>query len=128
MKSTRPQTTKTSADTHTGIVSQAATLLADLPSAHMCVAPTPRMKRLLATLVAHSSLMREQIDALVGCSNAPGLVFTLRNAGLELPCTPKCHHDRDGLLCRPGRYCLTEGDRFLAQQWLAEHTDAPDVS
>ena len=62
--------------------------------------------------------MREDLDRIAGASNAPDLVFRLRAAGLEIPCDRVERLDRDGQVCRPGRYSLTADDRKRIRDWL----------
>lgn len=77
---------------------------------------TPRMARLLALLESGTWLSREDVDRLVGVSNGPGVVRDLRGVlgygAIEMKTVPK--RDRDGKVCRPGRYRLTDAGRKAA--------------
>lgn len=128
MKNARPQTAKTSAGIDNRIVSQAKPLLDAQPSDRLYLTPTPRMKRALEALLTHSSLTREQLDDIAGCSNAPGLVLEMRRAGLEVKCKQELIKDRDGRPCYRGRYSLTDTDKVLVRHWLAEVNTTPRLS
>jgi hypothetical protein len=77
---------------------------------------TPRMVRLLALLESGAWLSREDVDRLVGVSNGPGIVRDLRGVlgfgAIEMQTTKVV--DRDGGVCRPGRYRLTDAGRKAA--------------
>ena len=65
---------------------------------------------------------REQLDSIVGCSNGPDLIAELRRRGLgddHLTCERIKFVDRDGNLCRPGVYSLTEKGRRMIHAWMA---------
>ena len=64
------------------------------------------------------------LDDVVGCTNAPYVVQGLRDMGLELPCERLRVLDRDGRVCRPGRYSLTAEDRARVMRWAAADPDA----
>ena len=78
----------------------------------------PRHCRALALLLQRPA-KREEIDSRAGCSNAPELIAELRRRGLEVPCHRINFVDRDGFICRPGVYLLTDGDRRKLHQWQA---------
>ncbi|MGD9773871.1 hypothetical protein [Diaphorobacter sp.] len=78
----------------------------------------PRHLRVIAALLRRP-MPRESLDREAGCSNGPELVAELRRRGLELPCKRIHRVDRDGFICRPGVYFLTEGDRRKVHRWLA---------
>lgn len=61
--------------------------------------------------------MREELDRIVGCSNAPALVAELRGKGLDIDCTLVSSIDRDGKQCKPGRYELTARGRDTLREW-----------
>jgi len=66
--------------------------------------------RALAALLRRP-IPREQLDSIAGCSNGPELIAELRRRGLgddHLPCERIKFIDRDGNVCRPGVYSLTE--------------------
>jgi hypothetical protein len=71
---------------------------------------SPRLKRLLALLAKREWVWREEVDRLAGVSNGPELVRQLRGIlgqeGVEMQRVRSL--DRDGCVCRPGRYKLTE--------------------
>lgn len=77
-----------------------------------------RHLRVIAALLRRP-LSRENLDTVAGCSNGPELVAELRRRGLELPCKRINLVDRDGFICHPGVYFLTEADRRKVRQWQA---------
>lgn len=79
----------------------------------------PRHCRALALLLQRPA-KREELDARVGCSNAPELVAELRRRGLDAPCERISLIDRDGQPCRPGVYSFTTRDRRLIHAWMAQ--------
>lgn len=70
----------------------------------------PRYLRVLKALTARS-VSREEIDVIAGVSNGPDIIAELRHLGFEIPCHRITALDRDGKLCRPGIYHLTQADR-----------------
>ena len=78
----------------------------------------PRHLRAIAALLRRP-MPRESLDKEAGCSNGPELVAELRRRGLEVPCKRINFVDRDGFICRPGVYLLTDGDRRKLHQWQA---------
>ena len=85
----------------------------------------PRHLRALAALLRRP-LPREQLDSIAGCSNGPELIAELRRRGLgddHLPCERIKFIDRDGSLCRPGVYSLTEKGRRMVYAWLARRVN-----
>ena len=82
----------------------------------------PRHLRAIAALLRRP-MPRESLDKEAGCSNGPELVAELRRRGLEVPCHRINFVDRDGFICRPGVYFLTEGDRRKVHQWQARRTN-----
>ncbi|MDD2713443.1 MAG: hypothetical protein PHU77_11060 [Simplicispira sp.] len=84
----------------------------------------PRHLRALAVLLRRP-VPREQVDSIAGCSNGPALISDLRDRGLgkdHLPCTLIKFIDRDGNVCRPGVYSLTEKGRRMVHAWLAKRS------
>ena len=79
----------------------------------------PRHLRAIAALLRRP-MPRENLDTEAGCSNGPELVAELRRRGLEVPCERINFVDRDGFICRPGVYLLTDGDRRKLHQWMAK--------
>jgi hypothetical protein len=77
----------------------------------------PRHLRAIAALMG-GPIPRKQLGEIAGCSNAPELVSSLREKGLELPCARIHFIDRDGRACRPGVYSLTATDRRRLRRWL----------
>jgi hypothetical protein len=77
---------------------------------------TPRMERLMALLASREWTTREDVDRLVGVSNGPGIVRDLRGVlgfgAVEMQTIKVV--DRDGSVCRPGRYRLTDAGRTAA--------------
>lgn len=67
----------------------------------------PRQLRAIEAL-ERGPVLREELDAIAGCSNAPELVADLRRLGLDIACERVERIDRDGRPCKPGRYFLTE--------------------
>ena len=69
---------------------------------------------------------REALDAIAGCSNTPDLIADLRERGLgkeHLPCERIEAVDRDGKVCRPGDYSLTEKGRRMVHAWISKRRD-----
>jgi hypothetical protein len=79
---------------------------------------TPREARAIRALI-NGPIMRENLDAVAGCANAPELVAGLRRKGLAIPCEKVERFDKDGNSCWPGRYSLAPEDRVLAQSMLS---------
>ena len=79
----------------------------------------PRHLRAIAALLRRP-MPRENLDTEAGCSNGPELVAELRRRGLEVPCKRINFVDRDGFICRPGVYLLTDADRRKLHQWMAK--------
>lgn len=78
----------------------------------------PRHLRAIAALLRRP-MPRESLDKEAGCSNAPELVAELRRRGLEVPCKRINFIDRDGRVCRPGIFHLTDADRRKVNRWMA---------
>lgn len=79
-----------------------------------------RQKRVITALLA-APIMREDLDALAGCSNGPELVAELRRKGFSLLCERVERYDRDGNVCYPGRYFFTQNDKKRARVLLSGH-------
>jgi len=79
----------------------------------------PRHLRVITALSARPQT-REGIDTIAGCSNGPELIAELRRLGLSIPCTRLNFRDRDGKICRPGVYSLTNTDRRKLSQWITK--------
>ncbi len=82
----------------------------------------PRHLRAI-TVLLRRPVPREQLDSIAGCANGPELIAELRRRGLgddHLPCERIKFIDRDGNLCRPGVYSLTEKGRRMIYAWLAK--------
>ena len=62
-----------------------------------------RQKRAIHLLM-DGPIMRNELDRRAGCINAPELVSQLRKMGLKILCTKISILDRDGKVCRCGRY------------------------
>lgn len=87
----------------------------------------PREQRAIEALI-DAPRMRREIDSLVGYENGPDLIARLGRAiGSRIGCeeVPKC--DRDGRLCKPGRYFLTADQREQALALRAEAKAAPKL-
>jgi hypothetical protein len=78
----------------------------------------PRQLRAIAALLRRPT-PRAQLDAIIGCANAPALVAELRREGLDVPCERIHFVDRDGRECRPGIYSFTLRDRVRLYRWMA---------
>ncbi len=76
-----------------------------------------RERRVLAALV-NGSVIRHDLDTIVGTDNAPEYVSRLRLAGWDISTERIPVIDRDGLKVRVGRYCLSRAHRALAQTIL----------
>ena len=63
----------------------------------------PRQERAVRLLMAGPK-MRKELDREAGCINAPELVSQLRKMGLKILCTKISIVDRDGKVCKCGRY------------------------
>ncbi|WP_321821894.1 MULTISPECIES: hypothetical protein [unclassified Burkholderia] len=77
----------------------------------------PRQLRAL-TVLQRRPMPREELDTVVGCSNAPDLVAGLRAKGLALPCVRVACTDRYGIEVLRGVYYLTTSDRRKVARWL----------
>ena len=77
----------------------------------------PRQIRTLRALM-NNPQMRENLDAIAGCSNSPELIASIRRMGLEIPCERVERFDRDGNACWPGLYRLTPKDKAIVRDWL----------
>lgn len=87
----------------------------------------PRELRLIHLLLRRPSVSREAVDSEAGAANGPDLVANVRALGLgkeHLPCTRIHVIDRDGVVCRPGVYSLTEPGRKAIHRWLAQRGKA----
>lgn len=82
----------------------------------------PRHLRAITALLRRP-LSRENLDTVAGCSNGPALVAELRSFGLAIPCQRIKVIDRDGKVCRPGVYSLTDADRRKVYQWQARRAN-----
>lgn len=83
----------------------------------------PLELRAIALLLCRPSVPREAFEREVGCSNGPDLIARLRDLGLgegHLRCTRIRVIDRDGKLCRPSVYFLTDQGRRAIEQWLTK--------
>lgn len=87
----------------------------------------PRHLRALLALLQRPR-PREEIDRIAGCSNGPDLIAELRRRGLgdtHLPCERIQFVDRDGKVCRPGVYSLSQKGRRMIYAWLAKLKEVP---
>lgn len=78
---------------------------------------SPREKRAAIALL-NTPIMRENLDAIAGCSNGPELVAGLRRKGLSVPCDRVERFDKDGNTCYPGQYSFTAEDKQIVRNWL----------
>lgn len=81
----------------------------------------PRQLRAIDALL-NGGVMRESLDFIVGCSNAPELIAGLRRKGLTIPCERVERFDKDGNSCWPGRYSFTQEDRDIVSKWDRGHS------
>ena len=114
MKSARPLLTETSApqpahDTTRGAATDALVRFTGTGN--------PRHLRALAALLRRP-VPREHLDREAGCSNAPQLIYELRERGLEVPCERAPVIDRDGREVYRGVYTLSLTDRRCISRWL----------
>ena len=79
----------------------------------------PRTARIIAALMSHPFVWREQIDEVAGASNGPEEVRRIRGLGLDIPCERVPTTDRDGRGTNPGRYRLDATDRATVRDALA---------
>jgi len=77
---------------------------------------TARQSKAIFTLLKGPH-MREELDRIVGCSNAPALVAQLRRKSLDIECTLVPSTDRYGKPCKPGLYALTVRDHEKLREW-----------
>jgi hypothetical protein len=77
-----------------------------------------REKRAINALM-NQSVMREYLDTVAGCSNGPELIAGLRRKGFIVPCERVERYDRDGNLCRPGRYSFMPEDKARVNELRA---------
>lgn len=84
----------------------------------------PRHLRALAVLLRRP-IPREQLDSVAGCSNGPALVADLRDRGLghDLYCERIKFIDRDGNVCNPGVYGLSERGKRMVYEWMAQRDE-----
>lgn len=75
----------------------------------------PRHARVLRALTFRP-LMREELDSIAGASNGPEIVSALRASGWAIRCDRVERLDRDGKLCRPGRYALDPSQYNAAKE------------
>ncbi len=82
----------------------------------------PRYLRVIHALLQRPR-RREDVDSIAGCSNGPDLIAALRALGLDkdkhLPVQRIKFLDRDGNVCRPGIYSLTDAGKRLIWAWQA---------
>lgn len=78
---------------------------------------SPREKRVVSAL-SNRPIMRENLDAIAGCSNGPELVAGLRRKGLSVPCDRVERFDKDGNACYPGQYRFTTEDKQIVRDWM----------
>jgi hypothetical protein len=76
-----------------------------------------RERRVIIALLTQP-IMRENLDAIAGCSNVPELVAGLRRKGLSVPCERVERYDKDGNVCYPGQYSFTQQDKQIVREWL----------
>ncbi len=76
-----------------------------------------REKRAVNALL-NRPIMRENLDAIAGCSNSPELVAGLRRKGLSVPCDRVERYDKDGNVCYPGQYSFTNEDKQIVRDWV----------
>ena len=84
----------------------------------------PRHLRAL-TVLLRRPVSRQELDSVAGAANSPELVAELRRRGLgddHLPCERIKFIDRDGNVCRPGVYSLTEKGRRMVYAWMAKRS------
>lgn len=100
-----------------------AELSASNVMAHLNTTPKPRRFTLrqerALNVLALGWITREALDRAAGCSNGPDLVRQLRQKlGSDAIETRQVDAiDRDGQLCKPGQYRLTDtGHQRLAQK------------
>jgi hypothetical protein len=85
----------------------------------------PREQRAIEALI-DGPKMRHEIDSLVGCENGPDLIARVgRAVGFRIGCEEVPKRDRDGKLCKPGRYFLTADQRERALALRREAQAAP---
>lgn len=81
---------------------------------------TARHRRFLQTLVGGKTSIY-QLRKLVGAMNVPQIAYELRGLNWEI-CTERVSmKDRDGKICRPGNYFLTENTKLLAEEALKKY-------
>jgi len=80
---------------------------------------TPRHMRAINAL-RNRPVMREELDRLAGCSNSPELVRQLRCMGLDIDCQKVPVIDRDGKICKSGRYEFAPEAMVTLRTWGLE--------
>ena len=72
-----------------------------VPSAPNSCKFTPRQSRTLSALLkARGWVWREDVDAIAGASNGPGVIYQLRHHyGIDIEMEKAARVDRDGKLC-----------------------------
>lgn len=88
-------------------------------SAPLLALSSLRERRLLVALL-DGPVSREALDRGIGTSNAPDVVFRLRQKGFAIPCELRKGIDRDGRPCHFGVYRLSPADADKARAVLAE--------
>lgn len=79
-----------------------------------------RQTRLLKALLQGPASLRD-LRYRIGALNVAQVAFQLRHGhGFDIPCERFAVQDRDGQMCRPGRYHLSNRDRLLALSALGE--------
>lgn len=70
----------------------------------------PRQMRVAKALMQAGErwTWREDIDRIAGASNGPEVISALRRKGIEIRMQRVERTDRDGKLCKPGQYRLTQ--------------------
>ncbi|WP_188705198.1 hypothetical protein [Silvimonas iriomotensis] len=117
MKNARRRKNKASAGGSTQSIAQSQTS----HSAVIRLKPTARMLRAMYFLLSKRDVTSAELADAAGCANAPDMVKTMRDKGLDVPCHMERFIDRDGCTCFRGRYHLSSHDQVLVRRWLDFH-------
>ena len=73
----------------------------------------PREYRIVKALAARGTIPRIELDKICGTTNAPQFIRQLRKSDWVIGCRRTKVTDRDGKLCWPGIYFVSEETQVL---------------
>lgn len=86
---------------------------------------SPREKRLLECLIENDKIMVKDLRKLVGALNPAQIAYALRMKGWKIKTDYIKVKDRDGKICSPGYYWMTNSERVRAKEFL-KNTERAD--